>query len=157
MPITGRHDVRPCFKWTFLKIGGHLTSRFDADQKMSLCENSTAISMSLNDASPRTKLPKTCILRTQVNRSAHLGRGLSNAQMSGLGGEAEIDHSITGFDEAAVEQPRLRTRVPVRIADFLVLSDLRQKIIYQSIEYRSTLEIDRVPAIWHLLHSCVRH
>ena len=44
--------------------------------------------------------------------------------MSGLGGEAEIDHSITGFDEAAVEQQRLRTRVPVRIADFLVLSDL---------------------------------
>src|SRR5262249_35118092 len=34
-----------------------------------------------------------------------------------VGGEAEIDHSITGFDESAVEQPRLRTRVPVRIAD----------------------------------------
>jgi hypothetical protein len=42
MPIIGRHDVYPCFKWTFFldgKIGGHHTARFDAsDQKMSLCE-----------------------------------------------------------------------------------------------------------------------
>jgi hypothetical protein len=41
MPITGRHDVHPCFKGTFFldaKIGGHLTSIFDADQKMSLRE-----------------------------------------------------------------------------------------------------------------------
>src|SRR5262249_13287858 len=44
---------------------------FHLDHSVGANQYSTAISTSLN-ASHRAKLPKTCILRMQVNRSAHL-------------------------------------------------------------------------------------